>query len=114
MRSSTRINTNAQLGTALNQIASHPGQTASAVGAVASKYPLQLASRFGSGVAVSVGFSPYVGVPVSGLAVYGSAFKAAYQHPDAVAAAAIVGEMCPCMGSGNLLAPPAGRIINHL
>ncbi len=89
------INTNARLGTVLNQIASHPGQTASAVGAVASKYPLQMISRLGSGVAVSAGFTPYVGVPVSGLAVYGSAFKAAYQHPDAVAAAAIVGEMCP-------------------
>ncbi|MBU0832117.1 MAG: hypothetical protein KKH33_07005 [Alphaproteobacteria bacterium] len=89
------ISTNARLGTVLNQIASHPGQTASAVGAVASKYPLQMISRLGSGVAVSAGFTPYVGVPVSGLAVYGSAFKAAYQHPDAVAAAAVVGEMCP-------------------
>lgn len=89
------ISTNARLGTVLDQIASHPGQTASAVGAVASKYPLQMVSRIGSGVAISVGFTPYVGVPVSGLSAYGSAFKAAYNHPDAVAAAAIVGEMCP-------------------
>lgn len=88
------INTNARLGDVLGQIASHPGQTATAVGAAASKYPVQMLSRLGSGVAVSAGFTPYVGVPVSGLAVYGSAFKVAYQHPDTVAAAAVVGEMC--------------------
>ncbi|MGH8027883.1 MAG: RHS repeat-associated core domain-containing protein, partial [Pseudoxanthomonas sp.] len=90
------INTNSQLGSVLGQMASHPGQTATAVGAVASKYPVQMVSRVGSGVAVSYVFTPYVGVPVSGLAVYGSAFKAAYQHPDVVAVAAIVGEdVCP-------------------
>jgi len=90
------LNTNSQLATVLTQIASHPGQTATAVGAVASKYPVQMMSRLGSGGAVGYFFSPYVGVPVSGLSVYGSAFKAAYQHPDVVAAAAIVGEeFCP-------------------
>jgi hypothetical protein len=89
------ISTNARLGTVVDQIASHPWQTASAVGAVASKYPLQMVSRMGSGAAVSIGFTPSVGVAVSSLSLYGSAFEAAYQHPDAVAVAAIVGEMCP-------------------
>ena len=86
--------TNRQLRQVGRQIASHPGQTARAVGAAVTKYPLQFASRVGSGVVVSVGMSPYVGVPVTLLAGYGSAFKAANQHPDAVAAAVIVGEHC--------------------
>lgn len=88
------INTNGQLGQVLGQIQSHPGQTASFVGAVVSKYPVQVASRIGSGVVVSVATSPYVGVPVTGLAAYGTAFKEAYQHPDVVAAAVIVGQSC--------------------
>lgn len=50
------IDTNAQLRTALGQMASHPGQTAAAVAAVASKYPVQALSRLGSGAAVSVRF----------------------------------------------------------
>lgn len=69
-----------------------PGQTATAVSAVASKYPVQLLSRAASGFGVSCIFSPAVGIPVSGIAVYGSSFRATYQHPHAVAAAAIVGE----------------------
>ena len=90
------IDTNAQLGHAWDQMRSHPGQTTTAVAAVTSKYPLQALSRIGSGVAVSFGFSPVVGLPVSGLAGYGSAFKAANQHASAIATAAIVGEqICP-------------------
>jgi RHS repeat-associated protein len=88
------IDTNGRLGNVLDQIGSHLLQTGTAVFAVGSKYPAQMLSRLGSGAAVSLGFSPAVGLPVSGLAIYGSAFKAAYQHPNAVAAAAIVGEMC--------------------
>jgi hypothetical protein len=30
------------------------------------------------GGAVSIGFSPYVGIPVSGFALYGNGFKAMY------------------------------------
>ncbi len=86
------ISTHTQLNAVLFQVSSHPGQTATAVSAVASKYPVQLLSRAASGFGVSYIFSPAVGIPVSGLAVYGSSFRAAYQHPDAVAAAAIVGE----------------------
>lgn len=90
------IQTNTQLGRVADLIFSHPGQTATAVAAVASKYPVQAASRLGSGVAVSYVFSPYVGIPVSGLAIYGTAFKTADQHADAVAAAVVVGEeICP-------------------
>ncbi|NLE46379.1 MAG: RHS repeat-associated core domain-containing protein, partial [Chloroflexi bacterium] len=90
------IDTNAQLGQAWDQMRSHPGQTTAAVAAVTSKYPLQALSRIGSGFAVSFGFSPVVGLPVSGLSGYGSAFKAANQHASAIAAAAIVGEqICP-------------------
>jgi RHS repeat-associated protein len=86
--------TNGQLGQVWNQIKSHPGQTISAVAAAASKYPFQVGARFGSGAAVGVVTGPYGGAAVSLLAGYGSAFKAAYQHPDAVAIAAIVGEQC--------------------
>ncbi|HYG48316.1 MAG TPA: RHS repeat-associated core domain-containing protein, partial [Allosphingosinicella sp.] len=88
------IKGNSQLAQAGRQIASHPGQTARAVTAAASKYPLQLGSRLASGAAVSVVATPYGGVAVSLLSAYGSAFKAANQHPDAVAIAAIVGEHC--------------------
>jgi RHS repeat-associated protein len=88
------INTNGQLGQVWGQIQSHPGRTASFVGAVASKYPVQLASRVGSGVVVTIAASPYVGLPVTGLAAYGTAFKEAYQHPGAVAAAVVVGQSC--------------------
>lgn len=87
-------NTNAQLRNAGGQMASHPWQTAKALGAAVSKYPVQTASRFGMGVAVSVGFTPYAGLPVSALSMYGSGFKGAYQHPNAVAVAIVVGEMC--------------------
>jgi uncharacterized protein RhaS with RHS repeats len=86
--------TNRQLGKVMDQIASHPGQTLSFVGAVASKYPLQTASRLGSGVIVSVATDPAVGIPVSILAGYGSAFKEAYNHPNVVAAAVVVGQSC--------------------
>lgn len=86
--------TNARLGQVGDQMASHPGQTARAMGAAALKYPLQVGSRLASGTAVSIGYTPYVGVPVSALSMYGTAFKNANQHPDAVAAAVIVGEYC--------------------
>ena len=85
------IGTHSQLGGALEEILEHPRQTATVVAAVASKYPVQAASRFGSGLALSY-LSRGVGLPVSALAIYGSAFKAAYRHPNAVAAAALVGE----------------------
>jgi hypothetical protein len=88
------MQTNARLGQVADQMASHPGQTARAVGAAASKYPLQAASRLASGAAVSLGYTPYVGLPISALSMYGTAFKNANQHPDAVAAAIIVGEYC--------------------
>jgi len=88
------INTNAQLGQVLGQIASHPGQTASFVGAVVSKYPVQVAGRIGTGIALSAATTPYLGVPVTGLAAYGTAFKEAYQNPNVVAAAVVAGESC--------------------
>jgi RHS repeat-associated protein len=86
--------TNGQLRQVADQIASHPGQTIRAAGAAVLKYPLQVGSRLASGAAVSIGYTPYVGVPVSALSLYGTAFKNAKQHPDAVAAAIIVGEYC--------------------
>jgi alkanesulfonate monooxygenase SsuD/methylene tetrahydromethanopterin reductase-like flavin-dependent oxidoreductase (luciferase family) len=88
------IETNGRLGEAWGQIKTHPGQTALAVGAAGSKYPLQFASRMGTGYAVSFGFTPYAGVPMTGVAMYGSAFEAAYEHPDVIAATAFVGELC--------------------
>lgn len=86
------FDTNAQLRVARDQALSHPGQTAVAVGAVASKYPAQLISRAASGSAVGFVFSAPVGFSMSALAVYGSAFKGVHQNPQAVAAAAIIGE----------------------
>lgn len=86
------FDTNAQLGVVRDQALSHPGQTAIAVGAVATKYPAQLISRGLSGSAVGYGFSLPVGASVSILAAYGSAFKGVHHNPQAVAAAAIVGE----------------------
>jgi hypothetical protein len=86
--------TNGRLGQVARQIGSHPGQTARAVGAAVSKYPLQVGSRIGSGAVVSIGATPYVGIAVTAISAYGTAFKAAKQHPDAVAAAIVVGEYC--------------------
>ena len=86
------IDTHGSLGVALDLVKSNPGQTAIAVAAVGSKYPVQLGSRAGFGVAVGVGFSQHVGVAAGFLAFYGSAFKGAYQHPGAIAVAAIIGE----------------------
>lgn len=86
------FDTNAQLGVVRDQALSHPGQTAIAVGAVATKYPAQLISRGLSGSAVGYGFSLPVGASVSILAAYGSAFKGVHRNPQAVAAAAVVGE----------------------
>lgn len=75
---------------------SHPGQAAAALAAVVSKYPVQVASRSGSGVAVGAFFTPYVGAATTAMAGYRSAFKAAHQNPGAIAIAAVVGEeMCP-------------------
>jgi hypothetical protein len=82
-----------QRGGIVGQIASHPEQTAMAVAAVASACHAKMLSRLGTGVAVSTGFSPYIGVPVSGLAIYGSAFKAAYQHPDALYVSALLKDL---------------------
>ncbi len=86
------IDTNAQMGVVWDQVRAHPQQSAIAVGAVASKYPVQTASRIASGGAVSMIYSYPVGLSVSALAAYGSGFKAAHQNPQAVAAAAVVGE----------------------
>ncbi|HZG08228.1 MAG TPA: hypothetical protein VEZ70_04515, partial [Allosphingosinicella sp.] len=85
--------TNARLSVVYDQIRSHPGQTARTIYAAASKYPVQTFSRMGSGAAVSV-LNPYLGAAVTVTAVYGSAFKAAHQNPNAVAVAAVVGESC--------------------
>lgn len=86
------IDTNAQMGVVWDQVRAHPQQSAIAVGAVASKYPVQTASRIAPGGAVSMIYSYPVGLSVSALAAYGSGFKAAHQNPQAVAAAAVVGE----------------------
>lgn len=80
------METNGRLGEAWGQIKAHPGQAALAVGAAVVKYPVQFASRMGTGAAVSYGFSPYAGIPSTAIAMYGSAFEAAYEHPDIIAA----------------------------
>jgi len=60
--------------------------------AVASKYPLQLASRTAVAYAVGSAFGLQTGLKVAGLAAYGSAIKAAHNSYGALAAAAVVGE----------------------
>ena len=91
------IDTNGQLVEAGKHMWSNSGQTATAVAAVASKYPVQTVIRAGSGLAVGAGFkSSRLTFSVSTLAAYGSAFKVANQHYDSIAVAAIVGEeLCP-------------------
>jgi hypothetical protein len=86
--------TNEQLAGAWNVVTSFPEQTAATVGAFVSQYPFQTAARVGTGAAVSIGFSPLVGIPTSLLAIYGTAFQNAYQHPAIVAALAVVGQAC--------------------
>jgi RHS repeat-associated protein len=84
--------THSQLGIALIQALSHPNQTGTAVAAVSSKYPLQVMSRAGAGIAVGTGFGGRVGGYASAAAFYGSMFKATYNNSEAIAAAGIVGE----------------------
>jgi hypothetical protein len=87
--------TNGQLGSMFDAIKSHPGQTATAVAAVASKYPAQVVGRLGTGAAISYFFKPWTGIPATFVALYGTSFQEAYEHPDVVAVATIVGaEMC--------------------
>jgi hypothetical protein len=88
------INTNTQLASVGDFAAANPGQTASAVGAVVSKYPFQVAARVATGATVSFNFSAYVGIPVTLLAIYGTAFQDAYQNPTVVAAISVAGAIC--------------------
>jgi len=80
------------LSGAATQMAEHPGQSLTAVAAVASKYPLQVAGRAAVGGAVAKGFGPAVGLRSGMFAMYGSAFKATYNNSEALAVAAITGE----------------------
>ncbi|QKW58612.1 hypothetical protein [Stenotrophomonas sp. NA06056] len=84
--------TNAQMGVVWDQVRAHPQQSAIAAGVVASKYPAQKASRIASAGAVSMIYSYPAVLSVSALVAYGSGFKAAHQNPQAVPAAAVVGE----------------------
>jgi RHS repeat-associated protein len=84
--------THSQLGRALIQALSRPNQTGTAVAAVSSKYPLQVMSRAGAGIAVGTGFGGRVGGYASAAAFYGSMFKATYNNSEAIATAGIVGE----------------------
>ncbi len=90
--------TNTDIGRALDQVTKNPQQAANVGAAVVSKYPYQVGSRLGVGISISKSASPYIGIPLSALAMYGSAFKAAYEHGGSAnaIAGAIVGEaICP-------------------
>jgi RHS repeat-associated protein len=63
------------LGTAAGLVAHHPAQGLSVFWGYVRARPWQFASRLATGGTVSFSFSPYVGIPVSGFAVYGNAFK---------------------------------------
>ncbi|WP_448132701.1 RHS repeat-associated core domain-containing protein [Stenotrophomonas rhizophila] len=80
------------LSGAVIEMAKHPGQSLTAVAAVASKYPLQVAGRAAVGVAVAQGFGGAAGWRTAMSAAYGSAFKAAYNNSGALAVAAVTGE----------------------
>lgn len=86
--------TNSRLGEVASMAASNPGQTADVVFAAASKYPVQVATRAASGLIVSSGFGPEVGVSISLMSAYGTAFKNAYENPGVVGALILVGELC--------------------
>lgn len=88
------IAANGQLGGAARYVASHPGQAGNVVGAVASKYPLQVASRLGTGIATGAVTGGLPGIALGGLAAYGNAVEQAHQHPGIIAATAVAGEFC--------------------
>ena len=88
------IGTNERLMTVGSQIAAHPSETATVVGGVLSKYPVQAGARIGTGYGLALATTPLLGVPTTMIAGYGSAFKEAYRHPSIVAVEVVVGSVC--------------------
>jgi hypothetical protein len=86
--------TNGLVSEAADVVAINPGLALTLAGGYASKYPFQVASRLALGSAVSYFFTPYVGIPTTGVALYGNAFKAADQHVEGLVMALTVGEVC--------------------